>query len=139
MKNNNEHRVSLENAKMTPRKAMALREPIINKKASDAISQLKFAVDTGHAKVIAKLIASGVAGLKLKDKEATDENIYISRYFVNEGTKMKRQFSKSRGRTTPFIKRRSRINIYLIRKNDPSIPLRGTQGDFSEKNHGSKS
>lgn len=117
---NNEHHVSLKNAKMTPRKARLLREVIVNKKATDAIAQLKFAIGTGHAKIIAKLIASGVAGLKLKDKEATDENIYISRYFVNEGTKMKRQFSKSRGRTTPFIKRRSKINLYLIRKSDGS-------------------
>lgn len=108
-----EHHVSLNNAKMAPRKARAFREILIKRNARLAMDQLNLEIGTDTATTIAKLLKSGIAGLKLKNKEADEKNIFVSRFLVNEGLKMKRQFIRSRGKATRYMKQNSQIHVYL--------------------------
>lgn len=128
-----ERKFFLKNARITPRKARELKELLVGQDVSFLLAQLK-ALGTERAKIIAKLIASGAASIRNEKKEKIeDEEIFVSRYIVEEGMKLKRQLVRSRGRAAPLLKRRSHLHIYLTTKDN-----KGKQGRTKEKN-GTKS
>jgi large subunit ribosomal protein L22 len=102
--------------RVTPMKARRVVNLIRGKQASEAMAILKFAPQTA-SEPIYKLVQAAVANAKVKaEKEnlALDEDdLIISRAFVDEGTTLKRFQPRAQGRAFKILKRTSHITVVV--------------------------
>ncbi|GEK79816.1 50S ribosomal protein L22 [Agrococcus baldri] len=102
--------------RVTPQKARRVVDMIRGKQAEEALAILKFAPQ-GASEPVYKLVASAMANARVK-AEATNEfldeqDLYVSRAFVDEGTTLKRFQPRAQGRAFRINKRTSHITVVL--------------------------
>ena len=102
--------------RVTPQKARRVADMIRGKQAEEALAILKFAPQ-GASEPVYKLVASAMANARVK-ADATNEfldeqDLYVSRIFVDEGTTLKRFQPRAQGRAFRINKRTSHITVVL--------------------------
>ncbi|SDS25230.1 50S ribosomal protein L22 [Agrococcus carbonis] len=102
--------------RVTPQKARRVVDMIRGKQAEEALAILKFAPQ-GASEPVYKLVASAMANARVK-ADATNEfldeqDLYVSRAFVDEGTTLKRFQPRAQGRAFRINKRTSHITVVL--------------------------
>ena len=105
--------------RVTPQKARRVVEMIRGKQAEEALAILKFAPQ-GASEPVYKLVASAMANARVK-ADATNEfldeqDLYVSRIFVDEGTTLKRFQPRAQGRAFRINKRTSHITVVVAPK-----------------------
>jgi large subunit ribosomal protein L22 len=102
--------------RVTPMKARRVVNLIRGKQASEAMAILKFAPQQASEPIF-KLVQAAVANAKVKavkDNLAIDEeDLVVSRAFVDEGTTLKRFMPRAQGRAFKIFKRTSHITIVV--------------------------
>ena len=102
--------------RVTPQKARRVVNLIRGKQAQEALAILKFAPQ-GASEPVYKLVASAIANARVKaDASNTyldEQDLYVSRAFVDEGTTLKRFQPRAQGRAFRINKRTSHITIVL--------------------------
>jgi len=102
--------------RVTPMKARRVVNLIRGKQAQEALAILKFAPQSASEPVY-KLVASAIANARVKaDQNNTyldEQDLYVSRAFVDEGTTLKRFQPRAQGRAFRINKRTSHITIVL--------------------------
>ena len=106
----------VKHIRVTPQKARRVVEMIRGKQAEEALAILKFAPQ-GASEPVYKLVASAMANARVK-ADATNEfldeqDLYVSRAFVDEGTTLKRFQPRAQGRAFRINKRTSHITVVL--------------------------
>lgn len=104
-------RAHLSNARITPRKARAIRSLIVGLRVDDALAQLNFAGSKG-AGITYKLLKSAIANAT-NNNSAEGTNLRVKQLVVNEGFKFKRHRPVSRGSAHPFVKRNSHLTVIV--------------------------
>jgi large subunit ribosomal protein L22 len=102
--------------RVTPMKARRVVDLIRGKQAQEALAILKFAPQ-GASEPVYKLVASAIANARVK-ADATntyldEQDLYITRAFVDEGTTLKRFEPRAQGRAFRINKRTSHITVVL--------------------------
>jgi len=102
--------------RVTPQKARRVVNLIRGKQAQEALAILKFAPQ-GASEPVYKLVASAIANARVKaDASNTyldEQDVYVSRAFVDEGTTLKRFQPRAQGRAFRINKRTSHITVVL--------------------------
>lgn len=101
----------LNELRIAPRKVRAVVDLIRGKKVDEARQILRLTVKRA-ARPLGKLLESAVANAKQNGK-MEEEKLVIKEIRVDEGRTLKRFRPSSRGRTSPILKRTSRITITL--------------------------
>ncbi|MBX3104770.1 MAG: 50S ribosomal protein L22, partial [Cryobacterium sp.] len=102
--------------RVTPQKARRVVDMIRGKQAAEALAILKFA-PLGASEPVYKLVASAMANARVKaDNENSfldEDDLFVARAFVDEGTTLKRFQPRAQGRGFKILKRTSHITIVL--------------------------
>ena len=102
--------------RVTPMKARRVVNLIRGKQAEEALAILKFAPQSASEPVY-KLVASAIANARVKADQSNtyldEQDLYVSRAFVDEGTTLKRFQPRAQGRAFRINKRTSHITIVL--------------------------
>lgn len=102
--------------RVTPQKARRVVDLIRGKQALEALAILKFAPQ-GASEPVYKLVASAIANARVKADAANsfldEQDLYVSRAFVDEGTTLKRFQPRAQGRAFRILKRTSHITVVL--------------------------
>ena len=102
--------------RVTPMKARRVVNLIRGKQASEAMAILKFATQQASEPIF-KLVQSAVANAKvIADKQnlsVDEDDLFVSRAFVDEGTTLKRFMPRAQGRAFQILKRTSHITIVV--------------------------
>jgi large subunit ribosomal protein L22 len=102
--------------RVTPMKARRVVNLIRGKQASEAMAILKFAPQQASEPIF-KLVQSAVANAKvIADKQnlsIDEDDLFVSRAFVDEGTTLKRFMPRAQGRAFRILKRTSHITIVV--------------------------
>jgi large subunit ribosomal protein L22 len=106
-----EFKVKLSNFRTAPRKVRHVADLVRGKPALQAQTILLFTVNKS-AKPVLKLLNSAIDAAK-KNKQLSEENLFVSKITVDEGPKLKRWHPMSRGRAYPILKRTSHIVLVL--------------------------
>ena len=100
--------------RVTPMKARRVVNLIRGKQASEAMAILKFAPQQASDPIF-KLVQSAVANAKvIADKQnlsIDEDDLFVSRAFVDEGTTLKRLMPRAQGRAFKILKRTSHITV----------------------------
>jgi large subunit ribosomal protein L22 len=106
----------VRHTRLTPQNARRVVNLIRGKQAQEALAFLKFA-PLGASEPVYKLVASAIANARVKaDASNTyldEQDLYISRAFVDEGTTLKRFQPRAQGRAFRINKRTSHITVVL--------------------------
>jgi large subunit ribosomal protein L22 len=102
--------------RVTPMKARRVVNLIRGRQAVEALAILKFAPQ-GASEPVYKLVASAMANARVKADAANEyldeQDLFIARAFVDEGTTLKRFQPRAQGRAFRINKRTSHITIVL--------------------------
>lgn len=102
--------------RVTPQKARRVVNLIRGKNAQEALAILKFAPQ-GAAEPVYKLVASAIANARVKaaneNLRLNEDELYVARAFVDEGTTLKRFRPRAQGRAFRINKRTSHITVVL--------------------------
>ncbi|WP_166984483.1 50S ribosomal protein L22 [Paramicrobacterium fandaimingii] len=102
--------------RVTPMKARRVVNLVRGKQAQEALAILKFAPQ-GASEPVYKLVASAIANARVKaDAENSfldEQDLYITKAFVDEGATLKRFQPRAQGRAYRINKRTSHITIVL--------------------------
>jgi large subunit ribosomal protein L22 len=102
--------------RVTPQKARRVVDLIRGKQATEALAILKFAPQ-GASEPIYKLVASAMANARVKadasNQYLDEQDLFIARAFVDEGTTLKRFQPRAQGRAFKILKRTSHITVVL--------------------------
>ncbi|RYY07925.1 MAG: 50S ribosomal protein L22, partial [Alphaproteobacteria bacterium] len=102
--------------RVTPMKARRVVNLIRGKQALEALAILKFAPQ-GASEPVYKLVASAMANARVKaDKDNSyldEQDLYVSRAFVDQGATLKRFQPRAQGRAFQILKRTSHITVEL--------------------------
>jgi large subunit ribosomal protein L22 len=98
-------------------KARRVVNLIRGKQASEAMAILKFAPQQA-SEPIYKLVQAAIANAKVKASKENlaidDDDLIVSRAFVDEGTTLKRFMPRAQGRAFQILKRTSHITIVVV-------------------------
>lgn len=102
--------------RVTPMKARRVVDMIRGKQALEALAILKFAPQ-GASEPVYKLVASAMANARVKadaqNSHLDEQDLYVSRAFVDQGATLKRFQPRAQGRAFKILKRTSHITIVL--------------------------
>lgn len=111
-----EAKASARHLRVTPMKARRVVNLIRGKQANEALAILKFAPQAASEPVF-KVVQSAVANARVladRDSVAFSENdLYISEIFVDEGPTMKRFQPRAQGRAYQIKKRTSHVTVVV--------------------------
>jgi large subunit ribosomal protein L22 len=121
--------------RVTPQKARRVVNLIRGKQAQEALAILKFAPQ-GASEPVYKLVASAMANARVKaDASNTyldEQDLYVSRAFVDEGTTLKRFQPRAQGRAFRINKRTSHITVVLSTP-DEAVEVAATSSAANER------
>ncbi|MEY3537321.1 MAG: hypothetical protein RL645_135 [Actinomycetota bacterium] len=102
--------------RVTPMKARRVVNLIRGKQATEALAILKFAPQAASEPVY-KLVQAAMANAKVKaDASNTlfnEDDLFVSKAFVDEGTTLKRFMPRAQGRAFQILKRTSHITVVV--------------------------
>ncbi len=99
---------------VSSRKVRLLVDMVRGKKVEEALTMLRF-TPSPTARVVAKVIKSAAANAE-NDFQMTPADLKIVRIFADEARTLKRFRPRSRGRTSPILKRSSHITVVVAEK-----------------------
>ncbi|WP_207454248.1 50S ribosomal protein L22 [Desertivibrio insolitus] len=107
--------------RVTPQKARRVVDMIRGRQATEALAILKFAPQ-GASDPVYKLVASAMANARVK-ADATntyldEQDLFVARAFVDEGTTLKRFQPRAQGRAFRINKRTSHITVVVATPED---------------------
>ena len=104
----------VKHIRVTPQKARRIVDIVRGKQATEALAILKFAPQ-GASEPVYKLVASAMANARVKadatNEHLDEQDLYVARAFVDEGTTLKRFQPRAQGRAFKILKRTSHITI----------------------------
>lgn len=110
--------------RVTPMKARRVVNMIRGKQATEALAILKFAPQ-GASEPVYKLVAAAIANARVKaDKENSyldEEDLFIAKAYVDEGTTLKRFRPRAQGRASQILKRTSHITVVLATPTEADV------------------
>ena len=110
--------------RVTPMKARRVVNLIRGKQAREALAILKFAPQSASEPVY-KLVASAIANARVKADQSNtyldEQDLYVSKAFVDEGTTLKRFQPRAQGRAFRINKRTSHITIVLATPDEAEV------------------
>jgi large subunit ribosomal protein L22 len=110
--------------RVTPMKARRVVNMIRGKQAQEALAILKFAPQ-GASEPVYKLVASAIANARVKADQTNtyldEQDLYVSRAFVDEGTTLKRFQPRAQGRAFRINKRTSHITVVLATPDEAEV------------------
>ncbi|ALD13643.1 MULTISPECIES: 50S ribosomal protein L22 [Clavibacter] len=110
--------------RVTPQKARRVVDMIRGKQAEEALAILKFAPQ-GASEPIYKLVASAMANARVKADASnsflSEQDLYIAKAFVDEGTTLKRFQPRAQGRAFRINKRTSHITVVLATPDEADV------------------
>lgn len=105
--------------RVTPRKARRMVDLIRGKRASEAITILKFAPQDASLPV-RKVLESAIANARVKAEKAgepfREQDLVIKETYVDEGVTLKRFRARAQGRAARMNKRTSHITVIVSLK-----------------------
>lgn len=105
--------------RVTPRKARRMVDLIRGKRASEAITILKFAPQDASLPV-RKVLESAIANARVKAEKAgepfREQDLVIKETYVDEGVTLKRFRARAQGRAALINKRTSHITVIVSLK-----------------------
>ena len=105
--------------RVTPRKARRMVDLIRGKRASEAITILKFAPQDASLPV-RKVLESAIANARVKAEKAgepfREQDLVIKETYVDEGVTLKRFRARTQGRAARINKRTSHITVIVSLK-----------------------
>ena len=102
--------------RVTPRKARRMVDLIRGKKATEAITILKFAPQDASLPV-RKVLESAIANARVKaDKAFRENDLVVKETYVDEGVTLKRFRARAQGRAARINKRTSHITVVVANK-----------------------
>lgn len=105
--------------RVTPRKARRMVDLIRGKRASEAITILKFAPHDASLPV-RKVLESAIANARVKAEKAgepfREQDLVIKETYVDEGVTLKRFRARAQGRAARINKRTSHITVIVSLK-----------------------
>ena len=104
-------RATAKYVRISPRKLRLVADTVRGKEIADARATLAF-ITKGGSKVVEKLISSAVANAE-NNRDLSEDELYISSIFVNEGPTMKRYRPRAMGRAGRIRKRTSHVTVEL--------------------------
>jgi len=116
--------------RVTPQKARRVVDLIRGKQAAEALAILKFAPQSA-SEPIYKLVASAMANARVKADASNsyldEQDLFVSKAFVDEGTTLKRFQPRAQGRAFKILKRTSHITVVLATPDELVAPSAGSQ------------
>ena len=112
---NKEVRAVAKTVRISPRKTRLIIDLIRGKKVTDAFAILRNQPQKA-ARVIEKVLRSAVSNA-VNNNELKEENLYITKCFVDEGQVLKRPKMDSRGRVGRNDHKTSHITVIVSEKN----------------------
>ncbi len=110
--------------RVTPQKARRVVDMIRGKQAEEARAILKFAPQ-GASEPIYKLVASAMENARVKADASNsflaEQDLYIAKAFVDEGTTLKRFQPRAQGRAFRINKRTSHITLVLATPDEADV------------------
>ncbi len=110
--------------RVTPQKARRVVDMIRGKQAEEALAILKFAPQ-GASEPIYKLVASAMANARVKADASNsflaEQDLYIAKAFVDEGTTLKRFQPSAQGRAFRINKSTSHITVVLATPDEADV------------------
>ena len=109
---------TLRDVPSSPRKLRYVVDLVRGMEVNKALATLKFV--TKHAsRDVEKVLKSAIANWEQKNnKKADDDELYISRIFVDEGQTLKRMRPAPQGRGYRIRKRSSHVTVFVDAKNN---------------------
>lgn len=104
-------RASARYVRISARKLRLVADLVRGKKATEARTILAF-TPKGGASIVEKVIASAVANAE-NNNDLSEDELYISGIYVNEGPTLKRWRARAMGRASRINKRTSHITVEL--------------------------
>jgi len=115
----------LRQVRITPQKARRVVDLIRGRQAEEALAILKFSPQAAATPVY-KLVASAIANARVKADAAStyldEQDLFVARAFVDEGTTLKRFQPRAQGRAFRINKRTSHITVVLATPEETSAP-----------------
>ncbi len=106
----------IKHIRVTPMKARRVINLIRGKQATEALAILKFAPQAA-SEPIYKLVHAAMANARVKAEAANlafdEEDLIVSRVFVDEGATLKRFMPRAQGRAFQILKRTSHITVVV--------------------------
>lgn len=110
--------------RVTPMKARRVVNMIRGKQATEALAILKFAPQ-GASEPVYKLVAAAIANARVKaDSENSylnEDDLFIAKAYVDEGTTLKRFQPRAQGRAFKILKRTSHITVVLATPTEADV------------------
>jgi large subunit ribosomal protein L22 len=110
--------------RVTPQKARRVVNLIRGRQAVEALAILKFAPQ-GASEPVYKLVASAIANARVKADASNsyldEQDLFVARAFVDEGTTLKRFQPRAQGRAFRINKRTSHITIVLATPDEADV------------------
>lgn len=100
--------------RISPFKVRQVADLVRNKDCKEALAMLKF-TPKGAAKPIAKVIRSAMANAE-HNYDMVEDNLYISRIYIDEGPTLKRYKPRAMGRADIIRKRTSHITVVVAER-----------------------
>jgi large subunit ribosomal protein L22 len=107
--------------RISPRKARLVAEHIRGRSVPEARSVLAF-TSREAARELDKVLRSAVANAE-SQHQLSDERLYVSAAYVDEGPMMKRWRPRARGRVARIKKRTCHITIQVAQNEQASAPV----------------
>ena len=95
----------------SPLKLANIARSIVNKKADNAVNQLKFS-NKRIANNVLKVLNAAIANAE-NNKQLDIDNLYIKEAFVGKSLSMKRFRTRTKGRASSIVKTYSKLTIIL--------------------------
>lgn len=109
-----EAKAILRNAKVSPQKARLVADLVRGKSVKEAVAILSSTVKRA-AYPMKKVIESAAANA-VNNNKMNEENLVISKLFVDEGRKLKRTMPMGKGSASLITKRSSHITVVVTEK-----------------------
>lgn len=100
--------------RIPPRKARLAADIIRGLQVENAVTQLKYC-NLKAGRILIKTLSSAIANAEM-NWDARRDQLYVVGVWVDEGPRLKRSKSKSRGGRAPIIKRTSHFTVVVGEK-----------------------
>jgi large subunit ribosomal protein L22 len=126
----------LRNLRVTPQKSRRVINLVRGRNVADARNVLKFAPQAASEPVL-KLLNSAVANILMKaDRNGlrvSEENLFVSEVFADEGATMKRFRPRARGTAGRIFKRTSHITLFVATDEEVILGAKPTKAKADKK------
>ena len=112
--------------RMSPQKARLVIDLIRGQKAQDALQSLRYTPKRA-AKHIEKVLRSAIANAEKKAEDSGApldvDQLYVSKCFVNEGSRWKRLRPAPMGRAYRVLKRTAHLTVHVSERPEKVVPV----------------